>query len=99
MSAAVLKAQGNAHFAKKEWESAIESYSQALEAEKDPVASAALLSNRSAAYVHLDRLEEGERLYSPAAEGNLLTSIVSQLWPMRDFVSIANLLGRRVTLG
>ncbi|GAA5826304.1 hypothetical protein JCM5353_003785 [Sporobolomyces roseus] len=58
MSAAVLKAQGNSHFAKKEWESAIESYSQALEAEKDLVASAALLSNRSAAYVHLDKLEE-----------------------------------------
>ncbi|GAA6008742.1 hypothetical protein JCM11491_003418 [Sporobolomyces phaffii] len=57
MSAA-FKAQGNAHFAKKEWDQAAEYYSQAIEAESDPVSAAALFSNRSAAYVHLDKLEQ-----------------------------------------
>ena len=59
MSAA-LKAKGNAHFAKKEWNQAIEFYTKAIEAETDTSAKAPLYSNRSAALVHEDRLEEGE---------------------------------------
>ncbi|GAA5985657.1 hypothetical protein JCM5350_004126 [Sporobolomyces pararoseus] len=57
MSAA-LKAKGNAHFAKKEWNQAIEFYTKAIEAETDTSAKAPLYSNRSAALVHEDRLEE-----------------------------------------
>lgn len=60
MSAAQLKAQGNAHFAAKEWSKAVVSYTAALKAEQDTSLKAPLYSNRSAAFVHLDRLEEGE---------------------------------------
>ncbi|GAA5959087.1 hypothetical protein JCM3765_006336 [Sporobolomyces pararoseus] len=53
-----LKAQGNAHFAKKEWDKAIEFYTKAIEAETETDLKAPLYSNRSAALVHKDRLEE-----------------------------------------
>jgi len=55
--AAALKAQGNAHFAKKQWQEALDLYSQALDLEKDNIALGALLSNRSACLAHLDRFE------------------------------------------
>ncbi|GAA5949593.1 hypothetical protein JCM10213_002611 [Rhodosporidiobolus nylandii] len=55
---ASLKSQGNAAFASKDWTSAVSSYSQALDLETDDTASAALLSNRSAAYLHLGKFDE-----------------------------------------
>ncbi|GAA5895111.1 uncharacterized protein JCM6883_002323 [Sporobolomyces salmoneus] len=57
-SATALKAQGNVHFAAKEWEKAITYYTKALEAETTADSKAPLYSNRSAALVHLDRLGE-----------------------------------------
>ncbi|GAA5870998.1 hypothetical protein JCM16303_001656 [Sporobolomyces ruberrimus] len=55
--AAELKAQGNAHFAKKEWEKALKLYSQVLKQidNVDVAQRTALLSNRSAGYVHLEQ--------------------------------------------
>ncbi|GAA5868289.1 hypothetical protein JCM8547_002306 [Rhodosporidiobolus lusitaniae] len=46
-----LKAAGNAAFAAKKYLKASKEYSKAIELEKDDVASAALLSNRSASYL------------------------------------------------
>ncbi|GAA5971575.1 hypothetical protein JCM3765_007349 [Sporobolomyces pararoseus] len=67
MSAAALKAEGNELFAKQEWESAIECYSEALEVveESDIVSKTALLSNRSACFIKLLRFEKA------LADGNL----------------------------
>ncbi|GAA6006192.1 hypothetical protein JCM10207_000557 [Rhodosporidiobolus poonsookiae] len=49
-----LKTEGNAAFAGKDWKKAVDLYSQALKLDKEEgEASAALLSNRSAAYLHL----------------------------------------------
>lgn len=59
MSSATLKAQGNEHYSKQEWEKAIECYTKAIELEKDLVKTAPLLSNRAAAYLKLDKLDEG----------------------------------------
>ncbi|GAA5961603.1 hypothetical protein JCM3765_002644 [Sporobolomyces pararoseus] len=53
-----LKAEGNVYFANKEWEKAIDLYTQALEAETDLDLKAPLYSNRSTSYVQLDKFEE-----------------------------------------
>ncbi|GAA6060308.1 hypothetical protein JCM10212_002949 [Sporobolomyces blumeae] len=58
MSAAIYRLEGNAHFAKKDWPNALESYTRAIELENTPAASAPLFSNRSATLLHLGRLEE-----------------------------------------
>ncbi|BGP18969.1 hypothetical protein JCM10213v2_007049 [Rhodosporidiobolus nylandii] len=52
-TAVEYKTEGNAAFAAKKWLKATKLYTKALEAEQDEVASAAILSNRSAAYVYL----------------------------------------------
>lgn len=54
-----LKAEGNAHLAKQEWEKAIESYTQALEVATDAETKAHLYSNRAAARIQFDKLAEG----------------------------------------
>ncbi|KAK0547601.1 Hsp90 cochaperone [Tilletia horrida] len=63
MSVAEHKAKGNAAFAAKDWDGAIQAYTAAIEAVQDPAADAAhiLYSNRSAAYA-------GLRSYSKALE-------------------------------
>lgn len=55
--AAELKARGNAHFAHQEWDRALELYTQALKVvdEADEDQRSALLSNRSACYIHLNQ--------------------------------------------
>ena len=62
MSAAALKAEGNEYFANKDWQRAIERYSQSLTLveESDIVSKTALLSNRSACYIKLLQFEKGE---------------------------------------
>jgi tetratricopeptide (TPR) repeat protein len=62
MSSATLKAQGNEHYSKQEWEKAIECYTKAIELEKDLVKTAPLLSNRVAAYLNVGDLVRGELL-------------------------------------
>ncbi|GAA5895108.1 tetratricopeptide repeat protein [Sporobolomyces salmoneus] len=59
MSAA-FKALGNAYFAAKEWEKAIESFSEGLKVEKDQELRAHLWSNRAAALIHIGQLEAGK---------------------------------------
>lgn len=58
--AEALKIEGNAHVAAKEWEKAVECYSQALELvkESDNKQKAVLLSNRSWCLTNLNRLKE-----------------------------------------
>ncbi|GAA5883651.1 hypothetical protein JCM16303_004746 [Sporobolomyces ruberrimus] len=58
--AAALKAQGNAYFAKQDWEGAVECYSRSLELEEDPIATSTLLSNRCACYIHLEQFPEAQ---------------------------------------
>ncbi|GAA5870996.1 hypothetical protein JCM16303_001655 [Sporobolomyces ruberrimus] len=55
--AAALKARGNAHFAHQGWDRALELYTQALKVidEADEDQRSALLSNRSACYIHLNQ--------------------------------------------
>ncbi|GAA5984367.1 hypothetical protein JCM5350_001032 [Sporobolomyces pararoseus] len=67
MSAAALKAEGNEYFANKDWQRAIERYSEGLSLveESDIVSKTALLSNRSACYIKLLQYEKA------LADGNL----------------------------
>lgn len=59
-SAADYKAEGNKAFAAKKMVKAVKCYTSALELEKeDQHARAALLSNRSAAYMSLGQLNTG----------------------------------------
>ncbi|GAA5959084.1 hypothetical protein JCM3765_006335 [Sporobolomyces pararoseus] len=58
MPASALKAKGNSHLAKKEWEKAIELYTEALEVATDAETKAQLYSNRAAARIHFDKLPE-----------------------------------------
>jgi len=56
MSAA-LKKQGDAHFRKKEWQSAVQLYTKALAVETDPTQKALLFANRSASSTELGKFE------------------------------------------
>lgn len=58
-SAAEYKAEGNKAFGAKDMSKAVSCYSKALELEKDEESRAALLSNRSAAYLGLQQYEKG----------------------------------------
>lgn len=46
--AAALKAQGNTHFAKEQWQHALDCYSRALELERDPIPTPAPFSRTAA---------------------------------------------------
>ncbi|CAD6909812.1 unnamed protein product, partial [Tilletia controversa] len=60
MSVAELKSKGNAAFAAKDWDAAVQAYTEAIAAVQDPAADAAhvLYSNRSAAYAGLRSYEK-----------------------------------------
>lgn len=58
-TASSLKSEGNAHFAAKRWADAAASYTDAIRLEKDDTALSALLSNRSATYLHLGQPDKG----------------------------------------
>ncbi|KAE8216569.1 hypothetical protein CF327_g216 [Tilletia walkeri] len=60
MSVAELKSKGNTAFAAKDWDGAVQAYSEAIAAVQDPTADAAhvLYSNRSAAYAGLRSWEK-----------------------------------------
>ncbi|GAA5868250.1 hypothetical protein JCM8547_002292 [Rhodosporidiobolus lusitaniae] len=86
-SASDFEGASNAAFAAKKYLKASKEYSKAIELEKDDVASAALLSNRSASYLQLNE-------YDKALEDANLACVKRPMWS-KAFARVAEVYARQ----